>query len=115
MTSCCSEGYCTHDIVCQGNKVVGDNCDTNEECISSFCFNNECQVKAIMFPVWMWILIISITCAAVIVLTIAFFCLRNRNRTKSDLGSELEKYVDMHDRREPFIRKNAGNTPHELI
>merc|ERR1712226_1238543 len=37
MTSCCSQGYCTDNIVCEGNKSIGDVCDHSWECMSGYC------------------------------------------------------------------------------
>lgn len=40
-TPCCSQGYCTDSIVCEGNKVLGDNCSQSAECQSDYCnYNN---------------------------------------------------------------------------
>ena len=34
---CCSTGLCTEAIVCKGNKLLGDFCDNNTECLSELC------------------------------------------------------------------------------
>lgn len=44
-SGCCSFGQCTHEIVCEGNKNILDNCDISSECFgdlvcqSGFCHN----------------------------------------------------------------------------
>ena len=38
---CCSEGYCTSNIVCEGNKNVGDTCDFNSECVTDNCHTHD--------------------------------------------------------------------------
>ena len=42
-TPCCSQGYCTDNIVCQGNKSVGDTCSHSYECLSDYCENKTCK------------------------------------------------------------------------
>lgn len=37
MTPCCSFGYCTQQSVCDGNKLNGDVCKSDTECLSGFC------------------------------------------------------------------------------
>ena len=34
---CCSSNLCTEAIVCEGNKLLGDYCDTDTECLSELC------------------------------------------------------------------------------
>ena len=40
-TGCCSSNLCTEAIVCEGNKLLGDYCDHNDECLSELCEQNE--------------------------------------------------------------------------
>ena len=39
---CCSSNLCTEAIVCEGNKLLGDYCDYNTECLSELCENKTC-------------------------------------------------------------------------
>ena len=43
-TGCCSSNICTEAIVCEGNKLLGDYCDHNGECLSELCdtTNSKC-------------------------------------------------------------------------
>ena len=34
---CCSSNLCTEAIVCEGNKLQGDYCDADSECLSELC------------------------------------------------------------------------------
>lgn len=46
MGSCCSMGHCTDDLVCKdGNKIVGDYCDKNSECMTGYCELNSGSQK----------------------------------------------------------------------
>ena len=40
---CCSDGYCTSAIVCDGYKIIGDYCSSNEECMTERCVANKCE------------------------------------------------------------------------
>ncbi len=44
---CCSTGLCTEAIVCKGNKLLGDFCDSNSECLSELCDTkvNKCMTN----------------------------------------------------------------------
>lgn len=46
-TPCCSQGYCTDKIVCDGNKIINDTCTYSSECMTDFCdpLNNICVQK----------------------------------------------------------------------
>ena len=115
MTGCCSEGYCTHEIVCHGNKVAGDVCSLNEECISSFCFNGECQVKAIIFPLWVWVLIGVICVISLIMIVFGYCCIKQfRFWKQEDMRSALDHITDIHDRREHLLPQN-NDRGHNLI
>ncbi|CDW86388.1 UNKNOWN [Stylonychia lemnae] len=39
---CCSQRQCTDAVVCDANKIKGDYCQSSEECITNYCFQNEC-------------------------------------------------------------------------
>lgn len=41
---CCSSNLCTEAIVCEGNKLLGDYCDHDTECLSEMCdiHSNKC-------------------------------------------------------------------------
>ena len=39
---CCSSNLCTEAIVCEGNKLLGDYCDYDSECLSELCENKTC-------------------------------------------------------------------------
>lgn len=91
MTGCCSEGYCTHEIVCEGNKVAGEFCDRNEECISEFCFNYKCAIKSFIFPLWFWLVIIGISIMLVIFMVCIFMCSKSGSRLRSYKSSSFDK------------------------
>lgn len=38
---CCSQNLCTEAIVCKGNKLIGDFCDQDSECLTEFCSTSE--------------------------------------------------------------------------
>lgn len=88
-SSCCSEGQCTDEAVCRGNKIIGDYCDQNSECIADFCQDNRCQETLKLVPeqlvFFIIIIVISITVGACIV----YYCLvhlkigQNKSRQSS--------------------------------
>jgi hypothetical protein len=77
--------------VCRGNKVAGEYCDNNEECISNWCINGECSIKSIIYPLWVWIIIAVITFVAITLILVAVLCgkkfLYNENMRLSKSGS----------------------------
>lgn len=45
-SNCCGDGHCVNDVICEGNKVNGDYCDNNYECVSELCEKNQCKSKS---------------------------------------------------------------------
>jgi hypothetical protein len=82
---CCSEGFCADEKICYGNKVKGDYCDANTECMTVFCKNTECTEEEVFLKSNNIMIII------VIVIIIILFCATcsyysYKDRTKSVLG-----------------------------
>ena len=76
-TACCSEGFCTHDVVCQGNKVNGDYCDKDSECLTRHCNMkiNECSVNETgLKSLSILVKITSILAALVVLIMIVYCC-----------------------------------------
>lgn len=64
--NCCSEKQCTDSQVCNNNKVMGDYCESSSECISNYCFSNECAEELGFLPKQViFAAIIMIACIAI--------------------------------------------------
>lgn len=76
--TCCSQGQCTENIVCQGNKGIGDYCYVSDECMSGYCDtnNNICVGKKVDVitkdakNVWL------LSGCGIFVSIVIFFCMR---------------------------------------
>jgi len=92
-TPCCSQGYCTDAIVCEGNKSIGDTCTQSQECISDYCDSNHlvCMAKPDIDngkkESNFWIMAMILIFLAVIL----FFCLRKWIQKK--LFSQDNDYI----------------------
>ena len=91
-------------------------CTMNLECISDFCFNHECQVKSVIFPAWVWAVLILIITGGLL-LFLGNYIRRYKRGPKNDLLSALEHMAEKDEKRQPLLPKgnDGGDSMHKLL
>ena len=90
LDGCCSDGYCTSAIVCDGYKIIGDYCNSNDECMTDFCVLNKCEaMKVNQIDEMRWIIILCIVLAFILLAMIGYRCVKMKQpkREKNDYGN----------------------------
>lgn len=90
--ACCSEGYCTDNVVCLGYKATGDTCDVGTECLTTYCdiTTKTCNTLPIITQNWNYIEIIAFILGGIVLIMFASYCYFKRRAFHSNHYEERE-------------------------